>query len=80
MTTQYLIVADDFTGANDTGIQMKKRGINVDVLLSPAFHSSSIVLDTESRNLNANDSYYKVFKMVSEVCALSKFDIIYKKV
>ncbi|SCC33635.1 Uncharacterized conserved protein YgbK, DUF1537 family [Gilliamella bombicola] len=80
MTTQYLIIADDYTGANDTGIQMKKRGIAVDVLLTPTSHSNSIVLDTESRNLCADEAYLKVKKMTSEVYSLGKFDIVYKKV
>lgn len=80
MTTKYLIIADDFTGANDTGIQMRKRGIEVDVLLSPTFHSSSIVIDTESRNLSKDNAYLKVKDMTSKICSSSDFDIIYKKV
>lgn len=30
----YLIIADDFTGANDTGVQLKKRGINTEVIFN----------------------------------------------
>ena len=58
MTSKYLIIADDFTGANDTGVQMKNRGIAVDVTLYPQKKkiNSSVVLDTESRNLSANDA------------------------
>ena len=54
MSEKYLIVADDFTGSNDTGVQLKNRGIDISVV----FHSedmedieSSVVLDTESRGM-----------------------------
>ena len=29
----FVIIADDFTGANDTGVQLCKRGIPADVIL-----------------------------------------------
>ena len=51
----YLIIADDFTGANDTGLQLVRRSVKVRVqigrpgLLPPSY---SLVLDTESRNLS----------------------------
>jgi len=31
---RYLIIADDFTGANDTGVQLKRRGINTNVVFT----------------------------------------------
>lgn len=80
MAYRYLIIADDFTGSNDTGIQMKKRGIDVDVLLLPNTDSSSVVLDTESRNLTSQESYDKVKGMVSTIFSTAEFDIVYKKV
>ena len=30
---RFLIIADDFTGANDTGVQIKKHGLAASVLL-----------------------------------------------
>ncbi|VDZ57934.1 Uncharacterized protein conserved in bacteria [Serratia odorifera] len=30
-----IVIADDFTGANDTGVQLAKKGARTDVLLSP---------------------------------------------
>jgi uncharacterized protein YgbK (DUF1537 family) len=50
----YLIIADDFTGANDTGLQLVRRGVPTRVQIGhlrelPARYS--LVLDTESRNL-----------------------------
>lgn len=82
MTSKYLIIADDFTGANDTGVQMKNRGIDVDVTLFPQKEKidSSIVLDTESRNLTAVDAYNKVKRMSKEILEKNKFDLVYKKI
>lgn len=82
MESKYLIIADDFTGSNDTGVQMKKRGIPVKVGLFPTSKviTSSVVLDTESRNLTTNDAYNKVKKMTETVLENNEFDLVYKKV
>ena len=80
---KYLIVADDFTGSNDTGVQMRKRGIPVDVILFPetiATLESSIVLDTESRNIPGEKSAKKVKNQLGSLLENNKFDIIYKKI
>ena len=48
------IVADDFTGSNDTGVQLTRRGFRTKVVLDPAGvleDGLSYVLDTESRNI-----------------------------
>lgn len=34
MEDRYLIIADDFTGANDTGVQLKRRGYPTEVLFA----------------------------------------------
>ena len=34
MEERYLIIADDFTGANDTGVQLKRRGYPTEVLFA----------------------------------------------
>ncbi len=56
---RYLIVADDFTGANDTGVQMKRRGLPTTVIF--AGHpvpggEGSVVIDTESRGLTGQEA------------------------
>ena len=55
---RYLIVADDFTGANDTGVQLKRRGVPTSVVFSSEFIASegSFVLDTESRALGPEEA------------------------
>lgn len=80
---KYLIVADDFTGSNDTGVQMRKRDIPVDVVLFPYTMGTlerSIVLDTESRNISSEESVKKVKELLDSLLKKNKFDIIYKKV
>ena len=52
---RYLIVADDFTGANDTGVQLARRGYHTKVVLDSrgviSDDNLNYVLDTESRSL-----------------------------
>lgn len=79
---KFLIIADDFTGANDTGVQLRKRGIKTDVI----FHSSSIddngssyVIDTESRGLKYEDAYLEVENKIRDAFKYD-FQYVYKKV
>lgn len=52
-----VIIADDLTGANDSGIQIAKRGLETVTLIDPslaaATRAAGVVLDTESRSLPA---------------------------
>ncbi|NLN15610.1 MAG: four-carbon acid sugar kinase family protein [Tissierellia bacterium] len=79
---RYLIIADDFTGANDTGVQLTKRGIKTQVVLDaenikdPNF---SYVLDTESRALSEDEAYRKLKSQLKDV-KLDDFDLVYKKI
>jgi uncharacterized protein YgbK (DUF1537 family) len=58
----YLIVADDFTGSNDTGVQIRRRGIPVSVVFSAqgVTGKESCVLDTESRGLPQEEAFGKL--------------------
>ena len=49
-----LIIADDFTGALDTGVQFAAHGVSTRVIVDPevdfsAYHDSVLVIDTETR-------------------------------
>lgn len=63
-----LIIADDFTGALDTGTQFSKRGVATTLLLydsmTPAQFSDCaaevVVVDTESRHLSAHAAAQRV--------------------
>lgn len=82
MEHSYLIIADDFTGANDTGVQMRKRGIATDVVLFPdaSAGGGSAVLDTESRNIPAQQAYEKVSTLAGALLKANTYDLVYKKV
>lgn len=82
MNENYLIIADDFTGSNDTGVQLKKNQIDVDLLLFPTDEKveHSVVLDTESRNLSKEEAYRKVKDMTEDLLKKNDFSIVYKKI
>ena len=77
------ILADDLTGAGDTGVQMARYGLTAMVLLDcgnwPGTPADVVVVDTDSRSLSAKEAYGRV----SEACGLllrENFRILYKKV
>ena len=61
---QLLVIADDFTGALDTGIQFARHGIATTLFLSDALtaglladcQADVVVADTESRHLPPEDA------------------------
>ena len=76
------IVADDFTGSNDTGVQLTRRGFRTKVVLDPAGvldDGLSYVLDTESRNIPGQTARDKV-KGLLKGLDLTAFDCVVKKV
>lgn len=80
---RFLIIADDFTGANDTGVQIKKHGLATSVLLKTddlSLTQGSVVLDTESRVIPAEDAYEKVKAALQEALKEGEYEFLYKKV
>jgi uncharacterized protein YgbK (DUF1537 family) len=77
----YLIVADDFTGSNDTGVQLRRRGIPVNVVFSDELikGEDSCVLDTESRALKPKEAFEKVSKNIASI-PFNSFSHVMKKV
>lgn len=79
---RYLIIADDFTGANDTGVQLARRGIPTNVTLNyKGIHTDdhSYVLDTESRGMNSAKAYEHVISQAKQI-DFSGFSYVIKKV
>lgn len=80
------IIADDLTGANDTGVQFSKNGFKTGVLLFQKTHhlpqhrdTDVLVIDTETRNAPPEDSRRTVRQMIESLhCEWD--DTIYKKV
>ena len=81
MEDRYLIIADDFTGANDTGVQLRRRGFATEVLFSgkPVGTEHSVVIDTESRTVHPDHAYEIVSHAVESV-DFSGFRYVIKKV
>lgn len=77
-----LLIADDFTGANDSGIKIVQRGYDASISLNcnEKFDSNINIIDTETRNLNKNKAYDVVDKTISNLENLSDYLVIYKKV
>lgn len=80
-----LILADDFTGALDTGVQLAGRGAETRVITNVNFDLSSLeetvevlVVDTETRHMKSEDAYAVVYK-IAEKAVEQGIPYIYKK-
>lgn len=70
MPNRYLIIADDFTGANDTGVQMRRRGLATTVMFAGKEipnDSSSVVIDTESRGMTGAEAGMAAAKAAEKI-------------
>ena len=81
MEERYLIIADDFTGANDTGVQLRRRGFPTEVPFcgKPMGADRSIVIDTESRTVHPDHAYEIVSHALEDV-DFDSFRYVIKKV
>ena len=79
---KYLIIADDFTGANDTAVQVKKRGYNIKVTFSPPLkiEEKFVVIDTETRTISGDKAYQTVKNIIKNLLKKEDFSFIYKKI
>lgn len=65
-----IIVADDLTGANDTGVQFVKAGFTASVLFQTSFEGIDrykedvLIVDTDSRSMPSENAYHEVSQMV----------------
>ncbi|MCK0470144.1 four-carbon acid sugar kinase family protein [Halalkalibacter sp. APA_J-10(15)] len=78
-----LIIADDFTGANDAGVQFAKKQLTTSVLMhenvSLSKHIEVLVVDTDSRSSQRHVAYEKV-QSALKLAKQYEFDTIYKKI
>jgi D-threonate/D-erythronate kinase len=87
VATQIGIIADDFTGANDSGVRLAQKGLKSRVILADSEeHTIALdpgidvwIVDTESRAMQAEDAYRAVYQ---EIERLKKLGVtsFYKKV
>ncbi|MGE4483712.1 MAG: four-carbon acid sugar kinase family protein [Oscillospiraceae bacterium] len=79
-----LIIADDLTGALDTGVQLSDRGIpalvttDLDFDFTSSNEVEALVFDTESRHIPPQDAYDIVLRIVS-AGKRRRIPYIYKK-
>ena len=80
--SRYLIIADDITGSNDTGLQLIRRGIQTVVNLDTktlSAHNLSNVLNTNSRSLKGEKAFDSVKKLLLSI-DLTLYNHVIKKV
>ncbi len=78
---KFLMIADDFTGASDAGVQMTKNGFEAHIVFDTddIGTDKSYVIDSESRNIPGEEAYAKVKKILVSLRD-HKFDFYYKKI
>lgn len=67
-----LVIADDFTGALDTGVQFAGKGMTTKVLsylpedgeALQQFQAQVLVIDAQTRHLDGGEAYRKVLELV----------------
>ncbi|MEK5445057.1 four-carbon acid sugar kinase family protein [Fredinandcohnia sp. FSL W7-1320] len=78
------VIADDLTGANDTGVQFAKQGLNTTVLFSytqlqPSHLTEDvIVLNSDSRAIEAGKSYDIVYDLSAQLKQLGVSNVFKK--
>jgi len=78
------VIADDLTGANDTGVQFAKQGLNTTVLFSytqlqPSHLTEDvIVLNSDSRAIEAGKSYDIVYDLTAQLKQLGVSNVFKK--
>ncbi|OXS79319.1 hypothetical protein B1B05_05985 [Domibacillus enclensis] len=82
--SRLIIIADDLTGANDTGVQFSKKGFRTLSLLKAERmekqnEADIVVMNAETRSLNAEEAFRKI-KKVSEYLTVYPFPHVYKKI
>ncbi|GAA0846274.1 D-threonate kinase [Bifidobacterium pullorum subsp. gallinarum] len=76
------IIADDLTGANDSGVQLARHGLKTSVLFDMdednIHHYDAVVFDTDSRSITSEEAYRRVSR-AAQFLTDAGFDTIFKK-
>ncbi len=79
------LIADDLTGAMDTGVELSRRGVPTWVLLDPLatghleLNAAAVVADTESRNVPKREAAERI-RVFVQALQKAQIPIIYKKI
>lgn len=80
------VIADDFTGALDTGVQFAKRGAKTITVFDigklekclAEQEGDILVIDTETRHLSREEAYETVYR-TTQICLNAGIEYLYKK-
>ncbi|WP_434636447.1 D-threonate kinase [Klebsiella sp. I138] len=79
-----IVIADDFTGSNDTGVQLAKKGARTEVMLSatqkPSRRADVLIINTESRAACAEQAAETVRRALAPWCEAAGAPVVYKKI
>lgn len=79
-----IVIADDFTGSNDTGVQLAKKGARTEVMLTatqkPSRRADVLVINTESRAISAAQAEQAVQQALAPWCDGASVPLVYKKI
>jgi uncharacterized protein YgbK (DUF1537 family) len=82
-----VVIADDLTGALDTGIQFTKENLSTLVITELDFDIDTIpkdieviVIDTESRHIDKSEAKFRVKSIVSKLKKINNIKYFYKKI
>ena len=79
-----IVIADDFTGSNDTGVQLAKKGARTEVMLTPdqkpSRRADVLVINTESRAMPAAEAGKAVAQALAPWCDGDARPLVYKKI
>ncbi|CAM6613251.1 D-threonate kinase [Klebsiella pneumoniae] len=83
--TPVLVIADDFTGANDAGSGLARVGANVHVLFdsstpNDAENADVLVISTDSRAMSAADAAYRTALAVQQYQSIARDGWLFKKI
>lgn|SRR5699024_9649834 len=75
------IIADDLTGACDTGVQLVNYGIDASVIIQNNKNTTSqaTIYNTDSRALEKKQAYEQVSEVIKTI-EINELDILYKKI
>ncbi len=73
------VIADDFTGANDVGIQLNRYGLNVVTAIEEISEADVVIESSESRNIDEEEAKNRVAIKFKEMKNRG-FDYFYKKI
>ncbi|CEG28669.1 four-carbon acid sugar kinase family protein [Bacillus sp. B-jedd] len=81
--SKIVLIADDLTGACDSGVQFTQKGlisvVSLDGNIPNGQKTEVIIFDTNSRALPKDEAYHAVYKIAEKINSL-QYTLLYKKV